>query len=111
MASLDEIFDILRKKRRRYALYYLEQQDRPVSVSELTERIAHWESDPDQFTIPDGKFEDIEVMLKHQHLPKAAEVEFIEYDEDRQEIVLTGSPSEFKAILSVAELAEKPSDD
>ena len=107
MASLDAIFDILSKRRRRYALYYLEQQNRPVSVSELTEQIANWESDPDQFTIPEGKFEDVEMSLKHQHLPKAAEVEFIEYDREREALVLTGSPSDFEAILSIAELAEK----
>nr|WP_255767200.1 hypothetical protein [Haladaptatus halobius] len=40
MVSLDRVFDLLGKQRRRYALYYLEQQEGPVTVYEVTEQVA-----------------------------------------------------------------------
>lgn len=48
------------------------------------------------------------LSLKHHHLPKAAEAKFIEYHPERNEIQITGAPTEFEVILSVAEAVEQP---
>lgn len=107
MEVLDQIFDLLSKERRRYALYYLEQQDGPVSVEAVAEQIAEWETDG--VSIPEGKFENVEVKLCHQDLPKASEAGYIRYDPEERVVEVTDAPLEFNAIVSVAEVLERPS--
>jgi hypothetical protein len=107
MDSLNRIFDLLSKERRRYALYYLERQDGPVSVDELAERVVEWETDPAAVSIPEERFERVEIELHHNHLPKASEAEFVEYNPERREVEVTGTPPEFNAIISIAEIVER----
>lgn len=111
MASLDSIFDLLRKEDRRYALYYLDQQDGPVPVDELAAAVTERHGDSNEEDGRLSEFESVELELLHQHLPKAAEAEFIEYDDERGVIEVSGTPSEFDAVLTVAELIERPQSD
>lgn len=46
MVTLDTLFKLLENERRRYALYYLYEQDGPVGVKELIETIEDWEDNP-----------------------------------------------------------------
>jgi hypothetical protein len=108
MASLDRIFDLLSDEQRRYALYYLDRQDDPVPVDELADVVAEWQDDPPQTDARLDRYEKIEMRLHHQHLPKAAEAEFIEYDRERGVVEVSGTPSEVEAVLTVAELVENP---
>lgn len=111
MEELDDIFELLTKERRRFVLYYLEDQSSPVSISELARKIEEWETGSPPAELPDEKYQDIMLTLKHQHLPKAAQVEYIEYDPDQNTIELTGTPAEVSVILSVAEAIEQPHED
>lgn len=107
MDLLDDIFDLLSEERRRYALYYLEQQDEPVSVEAVAERVAEWETDG--APVPEDKFENVEVNLLHKDLPKASQVGYVRYDPDAGTVEVTEAPLEFEAIVSVAEVIERPS--
>jgi len=111
MKALDDVFQLLDRKRRRFALYYLREAQRPVSVDELAATIAEWEADSavaaDEFV----DFDDVVLTLKHQHLPKAARTEFVEYDPEESVVRMTGSPPEFSVILSVARAIEQPEGD
>ena len=80
MVSLDRVFDLLSNERRRYALYYLEQHDGPVPIDEVAEQVAEWETDGAPSSIPEEKFDRVEVSLYHNVLPKAAEAKYVEYD-------------------------------
>lgn len=108
MVSLDLVFDLLSKERRRYALYYLEQQDGPVSVEEVTEQVAEWETNGATVSIPEEKFGQIEVGLLHNDLPKASEAKYIEYNPEEEMVEVTGAPPDVKAIISVAKTIERP---
>lgn len=110
MKALDDVFGLLERERRRYALYVLEESDGPIAVEELAARIAEWESDGPG-GVPDDVFEDVTLTLQHHHLPKAAEAEFIEYDSEENVVRLTGSPAEFGVVLSVARAIEQPGND
>ncbi|MFB9807370.1 hypothetical protein ACFFQF_20020 [Haladaptatus pallidirubidus] len=92
MVALDRVFGLLSEERRRYTLYYLEQQTRPVSIDEVAEQVAEWESNPGTVSIPEEKFDRIEVDLRHNHLPKASGAEYIRYDPEVEEIEVTGTP-------------------
>ncbi|WP_323173583.1 hypothetical protein [Natrialba sp. PRR66] len=109
MVSLDTIFDLLSDERRRYALYYLYERDGPVPIEELVETIADWEDDPPEDDSWE-KFDEIVVDLQHTHLPKTAEVEFIQYRRDKGVVQVQGAPPKFDAFVTVARLLEQPED-
>lgn len=111
MEALDEIFTLLSKERRRFALYYLEQAEGPVHIDELTENVSEWESDPSERSIPDEEYEETILTLRHSHLPKAAKAEFVDYDPESNYVEVSGSPPEFRAVLHVAEAIEHPGRD
>lgn len=108
MDTLDDVFELLTRERRRFVLYYLRERDGPVSVKELATTIEAWEDGSEPPALPDDRYRDILLTLKHEHLPKAAEVEFVQYDPEENVIELSGSPAEFEVVLSVAEAIEQP---
>lgn len=108
MEPLDRVFDLLRRERRRYALYYLEQHDGPVSIDEVAEKVAKWETDGPPASIPEEKFEQIEVDLYHTDLPKAANAKYVEYDPEEGSVEVTGTPPKVDAIITVAKVMERP---
>lgn len=108
MASLDRVFDLLSNERRRYALYYLEQHNERVPVDKVAEQVATWQTDRGTDSIPEEKFEDVEVSLQHSDLPKAAKAEYVQYDPEEEVVEVTGTPPEICAIISVARTIERP---
>lgn len=108
MEGLSEIFDLLSKERRRYALYYLEKADRPVRIDELAKAINEWENGSSVSGFQEEEYDEVVLTLKHSHLPKAAEFEYIDYDTESNRIQISGSPPKFKAILHIAEAIEAP---
>lgn len=111
MVSLDRVFELLSKERRRYALYYLDQQEGPVSVNELATFVAEQEAASPTTSLPDDHLAHIELELYHTDLPKAAGAEYIQYDPNDGVIELTGPPTEFHAILTIAKVIERPDRD
>lgn len=109
MVSLDDVFELLSERRRRYVLYYLREQDSPVSVRELAEAVAEMEADADSPAVSETELERYEIKLHHADLPKADTAEFIEYDADDGVVRLTGEPPKFDAVLTVAEVVERSS--
>lgn len=108
MVALDTVFDLLCDERRRYALYYLHERDGPVAVEELISAVVKWETDGRPSVEPSDAFDRVEIDLEHVHLPKSADVEFVQYDPDRGLVQVQGSPPEFDALLTVARLIERP---
>lgn len=108
MVSLDRVFELFSRERRRYALYALDDADGPLDVKELAERVAQWEEDDEE--VDAETFEDVVLSLEHTHLPKASRAEYIGYDRDAEEIRITGSPTEFQIILKATEAVEQPLD-
>ncbi|UHQ98144.1 hypothetical protein HYG81_21455 (plasmid) [Natrinema zhouii] len=110
MVLLDTVFDLLSNERRRFTLYYLKEQDGPVSVDELVATIAEWEDNPPRDFAEDG-LERLEITLEHQHLPKSAEVDFIEYRPEEGIIQTKGIPPEVGALVTLARIIEQPAND
>jgi len=109
MEALSEIFALLSKKRRRYALYYIDEANGAVRIDELAKAVNEWEDGASTLGLQEEEYEEAVLTLKHSHLPKAAEAEFIDYDAEAGSIQISGSPTEFKAILHIAEALEHPS--
>ncbi|WP_254530889.1 DUF7344 domain-containing protein [Natrinema gelatinilyticum] len=107
MVTLGSIFELLKDERRRYVLYYLYEQQGPVRIDELVEKIEEWEDGPERDG-PDDRYERIAVDLKHTHLPKSAEVEFIQYHPDEGTVQIQGTPPKFDVLVTIARLIEEP---
>lgn len=83
----DDVFDILRNRRRRYVLEYLHDHEGVVELSELAEALANWESDDDTYiTHRDRKR--AYVSLYQTHLPKLDRAGIVEYNQPRGTVEL-----------------------
>ncbi|NKE37777.1 hypothetical protein GWG54_18610 [Natronococcus sp. JC468] len=108
MVALETVFELLGNERRRYALYYLYERDGPVAIEDVVETVERWEADGEGVGLEDGSFEEIALELQHRHLPRSAEVEFVQYDPNQNVVQITGSPPEFDAFVTIAKLLESP---
>ncbi|SDR07107.1 DUF7344 domain-containing protein [Natronobacterium texcoconense] len=109
--SLDCVFDLLSDRRRRYALYYLnEREDGVATIDELTNHIATLErrvesgsetgsecsetsSNPDVDGTPAERKQRIRTELQHVHLPKLEEVGVLEHDQRSETARYWNQPS------------------
>lgn len=108
MESLDRLFELFSRERRRYALYALDEAEGSVDIDDLAEQVRRWETDGEG--LPAETDENVVLSLEHTHLPKAARAEYIEYDRADGEIRITGSPTEFQIVINVSEAVERPED-
>ncbi|WP_158055799.1 DUF7344 domain-containing protein [Halorussus halophilus] len=96
--SLDTIFDVLGARRRRNVLYVLSRRSRPVPFTELVD---------DLVALEDGTRERVAVSLHHEHLPKLADADLLNYDEDARIVVLTDLSERFTRYLDLAAEEER----
>jgi|AntRauMinimDraft_4_1070384.scaffolds.fasta_scaffold00129_38 bacterioferritin (cytochrome b1) len=109
MESIDDIFSLFSTERRRFALYYLKNAEKPVSIDELAEKICEWEENGSRDTIPDDELREVIISLEHTHLPKMKDATHVEYDRTDGRIRISGLTAEADVILSVSEAIERPS--
>lgn len=106
--SLDELFDLLRNRRRRDILSYLDASDGTVTLDELAEAIAADENgiEPEQLSSQQRKR--VYISLYQNHLPKMDELGLIEYEKSRGIVTLLDI-SEARPYLAVGSDAEQAS--
>lgn len=80
MAKLGETFDLLTHPHRRYILYYLTRECERVEIETLATAIAEWDGGhtADRRTA----HTDVEIGLRHMHLPKLADAGTVTFDAD-----------------------------
>lgn len=110
MESLDDVFTLFTRERRRFALYYLDNADGAVPIDELAEQIHEWETNPEREGVPDDEYEETLIELEHNHLPKIERVDHVEYDRTNGRIRITDLSSEIDVLLSVTKAIERPSE-
>ncbi|MFB6130536.1 MAG: ArsR family transcriptional regulator [Salinigranum sp.] len=86
----DEIFGVLKNRRRRRIIEYLLTHEEGATRSEIAEHIAALENDVDVSLLSSSERKRVYVSLYQTHLPKLAETGLIEYDRDRGHV----SPTE-----------------
>lgn len=109
MASVEDVLELLRDERRRYALYYLRDAggSEPVPIDELAGAVAEMRAAEDEGSVPEERIADLKVNLRHVQLPKVNEAEFAEYDPEEGVVRLVREPSAFEALAAVAEVMER----
>lgn len=85
-ATVDRVYDLLSDRRRRHLLYLLLDADR-LSIDEIALRLAAWEGETPMTAVEDDRRRRIGTALRHNHLPRLADHDVIEYDPDRETVV------------------------
>jgi hypothetical protein len=89
--TVDELFEVLGNKRRRYAFYYLAEGagTDPVDITDVSSQVAAWEldADPEEITYADRK--NVHTSLFQFHVPKMEDLGLVEYDPDERTVRLT----------------------
>lgn len=98
--SRNLVFDILSSPRRRYLLYYLQQEGEPVSIQELSAQIAAWENDVPVDELTSQQQKRVYVSLYQTHIPKLEEAGIAEYDQEEGTVRLTNRVEQMDEYLA-----------
>ena len=81
--SQEVLFDALASRRSRYILHYLRREETPVSVGDLVEAVAAWETDKAIDLVSNEHRQNVRTSLHHTQLPKLTMAGLVQYDDDR----------------------------
>jgi len=96
---LDQVFEILKNRRRRLVLHYLEENGGESSLSDLAEHIAAIENDTTVKAISSTQRKRVYVGLYQCHLPKMDDMNIIDFDQNRGTVVLSEKAEQVKSYL------------
>jgi hypothetical protein len=100
MISRDALFHLLQNSRRRAVLRYLIESDNDIaSMREVTEQVAAWETDTSITELQSKARQRVYIALYQRHLPKLAEANIIEYNQDRGTLAPTPLLAVFELYL------------
>lgn len=85
------VFEVLQKRRRRYAFHYLRQQGEEVSIGDLSDHVAAWESGTSVEGVDLSARQRVYVSLLQNHLPKMDEEDMVTFDPDSGTVALTNN--------------------
>ncbi len=91
-ASIDTLFESLAHPRRRTVLDVLSHQLHPIHVETLAREVGASEQDTTEQQVSGDDVETILVSLHHNHLPRLADADLIEYDADEERVKYSGHP-------------------
>lgn len=80
--SEDEVFELLKSTRRRYALHYLLHEGSPGDLSTLATHVAAWEYETTPEELMPKQRKRVYIALYQTHLPKLEDAGIIDFDGD-----------------------------
>lgn len=99
--TLDEIFDILKNKRRRSVIEHLRTTDGPAELGDIAERIAATENDKSVSAITYDERKRVYVALYQCHLPRMDEMGIVAFNQSRGLVELTDQAPAIERFLDV----------
>lgn len=106
---LDQTFELLKNKRRRAVLNYLQEtEDEVVSIGELAEHIAAIENDIDVDSVSSSQRKRAYVGLYQCHLPKMDDMGVIEFQKNRGKISRAKNARQLEQFLNHTPGAARP---
>ena len=99
--SLDEIFGLLKNRRRREVLKYLQRtEDGAAALDELAEYIAAKENDTTVDQLSSDQRKRVYIGLYQCHLPKMDDLGVVDYEQDRGTITLRDTVEQLEPYMS-----------
>lgn len=99
--SRDLVFDVLKNRRRRYALHYLRRADGTVQLSELAEQVAAWENGITVDAISAAERKRVYTALYQSHLPKLDDAGIVDYNQNRGIVELSSAADQLDMYLDL----------
>jgi hypothetical protein len=96
---LDQVFEILKNRRRRTVLQYLEGEDEPVPLGEIAEHVAADENDTTVAKVTSKERKCAYVGLYQCHLPKMDDMNIVEFNQNRGHVRLGPNAGQLKQYL------------
>jgi hypothetical protein len=96
---LDQVFEILKNRRRRTVLQYLEDRDEPVPLGEIAEHVAADENDTTVAQVTSKERKCAYVGLYQCHLPKMDDMDIVEFNQNRGHVSAGPNAGQLKQYL------------
>lgn len=109
--SLDEVFELLASRRRRYALYYLRGRQESVHRDEMARHVAAREAGVSPDDVDDAAPSHVAASLHHVHLPRLRDAGLVEYDPRQGDVVPAEQFRRVEPYLDLAADDEEPGAD
>lgn len=84
--ALDELYSALANERRREVLSVLIREPTPMDVKTLARQLTVQEACDNSKMVTEESIREVHVTLHHNHLPKLADLNLIEYDTDEETV-------------------------
>ncbi|USZ68238.1 hypothetical protein NGM10_00500 [Halorussus salilacus] len=94
------MFDLLGNARRRWVLRHL-LDDRAMTLTDLSARVAAWENDTTVEDVSSRQRKQVYSSLYQTHIPRLSEHGLVEYDADERVVELTGDPELLRRFLEI----------
>ncbi|MDG5759124.1 hypothetical protein QA600_07195 [Natronococcus sp. A-GB1] len=101
LTDTDAVFDLLANRRRRRTVTVLRSDDRRLTITDLSRKLAVEEAGPLITDVPGETVREIFVSLRHVHVPKLADLELVEYDRNRGLVEPTDRLAGLEPYLSI----------
>lgn len=98
----DATFEALSDSRRRDCLRHLGTADPPVAISELATAVANREAERPGIADAGPDVREVEVDLRHVHLPKMHDADVLDYDDGDGSVVQTAGTMRARSHLETA---------
>ena len=108
-STLDTVFTLLAESRRRHLLYHFLENDW-ANVETLSRQITAWESNVQLREVDDDEREQVAVSLVHNHLPRLADHDVLEYDPRNGDVVTSSGFEEVRPFVEQAYEIEQDAD-
>lgn len=105
--TCSETLQVVSRPRRRYVLYLLLENER-ANLEELSLQIAAWERNVSVSSVDEDDRKAVVVALVHNHLPRLADADIVEYDARSGDVV---RGTEFEDVRSVVERVRELDDE
>lgn len=99
--SKDEMFELLKNRRRRDALRYLLEADGESTLSDLAERIAAKENDIEIRELSSAQRKRVYIGLYQCHLPKLADAGVVDFEKHRGDVERLDAADQLDPYLDV----------
>lgn len=100
--STDTIFNLLSHQLRRELLRCLQDYDEPLALADAADELAVATNDVSSLTDVDPEtVKQIYMALYHSHIPKLADYNVVEYDQERDMIVLADHMAQIDRLLEL----------
>lgn len=104
--DVDQVLELLGDPRRRFTLYYLLSNEY-TNVDSLSLQIAAWEQSETVASVGEEGRQSVEISLYHNHLPRLADHDVVEFDSRNGDIVRSDAFDDVRPVVERLRTADE----